>query len=440
MRVISWLDLDAGQRADLVERRSTSRAMFVPALRAQIAGLVDEVEAGGDQAVVAATGRFDGVDLSPGGLVMDAPRIAAIAEATPSAVREAIATAIAQSKAFNEALMPNATWRREIAAGVEVGEKVTPIESAGLFVPAGKGSFPSVLVQIGVPAGVAGVERTVVVTPPDPESGLPDSAVCEVARQLSITRMICANGPAGIAALALGTESVDPVVKIVGPGSPPVAAAMLECQHRGCVTQMVLGPTESVIVADASADIDLLAADLLNEAEHGPDSQAFVVTPDGELVRELQERVAERLSRLPAQRAEWASIAITQNGGVVVVDDLAQAAEVVNLIAPEHVQLAVEDPEGLLDDIVNAGEVLLGQGASFSLANYVIGVPASLPTGRFARVSSGVTAETFLKRTSLARVTGEGNASLSDAALTLAEHEDFPAHADALKARDGDQG
>jgi len=226
-------------------------------------------------------------------------------------------------------------------------------------------------------------------------------------------------------------------VKIVGPGSPPVSAAMLECQSRGCVTQMVLGPTESVIVADGSADLDRLAADLLNEAEHGPDSSVFLITAEEAILAELGSRVEQRLAALPEQRSEWARIAITRNGGAVVVADLAEAAELVDLIAPEHVQLAVADPEALLAEITHAGEVLLGQGASFALANYTVGVPASLPTGRFARVSSGITVETFLKRTSIAKLTDAAVSTIDEAALALADHEDFPAHAEALRVRRG---
>ncbi|CAB4866296.1 MAG: histidinol dehydrogenase [Actinobacteria bacterium] len=435
MRVINWADLDVGARTALVAREATARAMFDPALGEQIKSLVDDVAARGDQAVTDATKRFDGVTLDPGSLLLGPAEIAAGADQISPEVKEAIAVAIRSSRAFNEAAVPEREWRKAMSEGYEVGEKITPITSVGLFVPAGKGSFPSVLIQIGTPAAVAGVAQQLVIVPPDPATGLPDPAVLEVARQLDITQVLCANGPAGVAAAALGTESIPQVVKVVGPGSPPVSAAMLECQRRGCVTQMVLGPTESVIVADRSADLDRLAADLLNEAEHGPDSSAFLITADAEIVEPLSERVEARLDDLPAQRAEWARIAITDNGGVIVVSDLAQAAALVDEIAPEHVQLAVADPEALLGLISHAGEVLLGQGASFSLANYTVGVPASLPTGRFARVSSGITVETFLKRTSVAKLTDAAAETVAEAALKLAEHEDFPAHAAALRAR-----
>jgi histidinol dehydrogenase len=435
MRTLRWSELDDRSRLALIERAATSRAMFAPQLREQIAGLVDDVEVRGDQAVVDALKNFDGVDVLPERLLLSADAIEQGASSVSPEVVSAIEVAIERSKEFNSSLLPASSWRRELKPGLVVGEKITPIESAGLFVPSGKGSFPSVLVQIGTPATVAGVERRLVIVPPDPATGAPDPAVLEVARQLGITEVLCANGPAGVAAAALGTESIDPVLKIVGPGSPPVSAAMLECQRRGCVTQMVLGPSESAIVADSSADIDLLAADFLNEAEHGPDTSAFLILWDEALVEPLSERVMARLAQLPEQRAEWATTAITENGGVVIVSDAEEAAALVNSIAPEHAQLAVEDPEALLELITNAGEVLLGQGASFSLANYTVGVPASLPTGRFARVSSGITAETFLKRTSVAKVSPEANEALTDAALALAEHEDFPAHAAALRAR-----
>ena len=435
MRVVHYSSLDAAARRQLIERPDTSRAMFDPELRSQIEQLVDSVEARGDAAVADALAKYDGVTLN-GPALLGPEQIAKAAATVAPEVRSAIKVAVRSSLEFNWALMPEPLWRRELQPGLEVGEKITAIESAGLFVPSGKGSFPSVLVQIGTPASVAGVQRLVVIVPPLPGGGgQVDPAVLAVAQELGIEQVLCANGPAGVAALALGTETIDPVVKIVGPGSPPVAAAMLECQRRGCVTQMVLGPTESAIIADGSADLDLLAADLLNEAEHGPDSSAFLITPTVELVDALRERVESRLADLPEQRAEWARIAIANNGGVVIVKDLSEAAQLLNAIAPEHAQLAVADPEALLEQVTNAGEVLLGQSSSFSLANYTIGVPASLPTGRFARVSSGITAETFLKRTSIAKLSAEANESLTDAALALAEHEDFPAHAAALRAR-----
>ena len=200
MRVINWADLDVGARTALVAREATARAMFDPALGEQIKSLVDDVAARGDQAVTDATKRFDGVTLDPGSLLLGPAEIAAGADQISPEVKEAIAVAIRSSRAFNEAAVPEREWRKAMSEGYEVGEKITPITSVGLFVPAGKGSFPSVLIQIGTPAAVAGVAQQLVIVPPDPATGLPDPAVLEVARQLDITQVLCANGPAGVAA------------------------------------------------------------------------------------------------------------------------------------------------------------------------------------------------------------------------------------------------
>lgn len=256
-----------------------------------------------------------------------------------------------------------------------------------------------------------------------------------VARDLGLEEVFRANGPAGIAALALGTATFPKVRKVVGPGSPPVQAAQILCQLHGCHTQMLLGPSESLVIADDSADPRLLAADLLNEAEHGPDSASVLVTDSAALLDAVQGELNEQLEALPEPRRSYARVALGENGAAVRVTDLEEAATVANLYAPEHMQIVARDDEAVLRGIDHAGEVLLGQATPISSANYVLGVPAALPTGGFARVTGGVTAHTFLKRTSIARATPEALAKLAPAVLALAEHEGFPAHAAAVRAR-----
>jgi histidinol dehydrogenase len=353
-------------------------------------------------------------------------------------VVSAVRGAIANIRAFNEVVVRDGDWRLELGPGLLVGEKATPIASAGLFVPSGKGSFPSVLTQLGTPAVVAGVPEIAVVVPPMPGGdGAVDPAVLCVARELGLGNVYRANGPAGIAALAFGTETIPKVRKVVGPGSPPVQAAQIECQRFGCHTQMLLGPSESLIIADDSADVRLLAADLLNEAEHGPDSSSLLVTDSEELLSAVSGLLRDRLRVLPEPRRSYARSALGRNGGCVLTVDLDEAVEFANEYAPEHMQLAVreEDQEALLGRLQHAGEILLGQHTPISAANYTIGVPAALPTGGFARVTSGVTAETFLKRTSIARVHPAALRAMAPAALALAAHEGFPAHAAAIRAR-----
>jgi histidinol dehydrogenase len=237
--------------------------------------------------------------------------------------------------------------------------------------------------------------------------------------------------------LAFGTESIPQVRKIVGPGSPPVQAAQIQCQLYGCHTQMLCGPSESLIIADESADVRLLAADLLNEAEHGPDSASVLVTHSEALLRAVQQETAKQLDELPEPRKSYARLALGENGGCVLTSDLDESIDVANEYAAEHMQLVVDSAieQATVDRLIHAGELLIGQNTPVSAGNYVIGVPAALPTGGFARVTSGITAETFLKRMSLAKADERALEEIIPAVLAFADHEGFPAHAAAAAAR-----
>ncbi len=437
MRVLEWGGLDDAARDQLIGRGVT--AIFDPQLRDSVGLIIDDVRENGDAAVIRALAKFDGCAVAQGGLRITEAEFASARGSVPAPVQEAIAEGIANVRAFNEELTREREWRVEIQPGLTVGEKSTAIASAGLFIPSGKGSFPSVLVQIGTPAVVAGVPEIAVVVPPLPGgAGEVDPAVLCAADQLGIRNIFRANGPAGVAALAFGTESIPKVRKVLGPGSPPVQAAQIACQQYGCHTQMLLGPSESLIIADDSADPRLLAADLLNEAEHGPDSASLLVTDSRSLAEATQLELAGQIAALPEPRRAYAHAALGENGGAILVADLEETALVANWYAPEHMQIVARDEEAVLAMIDHAGEILLGQQTPMSLANYVIGVPAALPTGAFARVTGGVTAETFLKKVSIAKADAGALERLSPAALALAEHEGFPAHAAALRARKSD--
>jgi histidinol dehydrogenase len=434
-----WADLDAAARAAFLARGLDD--IFDPALQASIAALVADVREHGDAAICRALERFDGCSVAPGDLrVTDAEFAAARAE-TPAAVQDAIRQAIDHSRRFNERALEHGDWRFDIEPGLMVGEKRTAIASAGLFVPSGKGSFPSVLVQIGTPAVVAGVPEIRVVVPPIPGSdGKVDPAVLVVADELGLRDVFRANGPAGVAALAFGTESIAACRKVLGPGSPPVASAQLEMQRHGVVGMQILAASESMVIADATADSRLLAADLLNEAEHGTDSASVLLTWEPEVIERVQPELVRQLAALPEPRRTMAAAAIGVNGGAVLVRDRAEAIEVANLYAPEHMQLATADDEAVLAGIEHAGEVLLGQHTPFSAGNYLIGIPATLPTSGYARVTSGVTALAFTKTISLARASAEALAVMAPAIVALADHEGFPAHAAVIHERLDAQG
>jgi histidinol dehydrogenase len=435
MRRQVWNDMNVAARDALMRRGIDD--IFDPALRRSIGQLIDDVRDRGDAAVADALGRFDGIDVSP-----DALRVTAdeFDRASVSAeVDAAIDDAIAHLRAFNEAQMEQARdWSFESEPGLTVGEKITPITSAGLFTPSGKASYPSVAYQLAVPAVVAGVPSVSLVVPPIPGgSGDVDPAVLVVCRKLGITDVFRVNGPAGIAALGFGTETIPKVRKIVGPGSPAVTIAQVEMQRHGVATMMLLGPTESLVIADGSADAVLLAADLLIEAEHGTDSTVVLITDSSTLADAVDAELDRQLAGLAGVRATAARASLGPNGGCILVDSLDVAVAIANEFAPEHLQVAVDDAaiDHVVDGLVNAGEILVGQHTPFSAANFVIGCPASLPTSGFAHVSSGITADTFLKRTAVARADAAALARLSPSVLALADHEGFPAHGDALRLR-----
>ncbi len=434
-RRMTWAAMSESDRAALCHRGLDE--IFDPALRASIGEIIDDVREHGDAAVCRALARWDRIELAPEQLRVTAEEIAgAVVSADVDA---AIDDAIAHLRAFNERLVERASdWSFESEPGLVVGEKVTPIQSAGLFVPSGKASYPSVAYQLAVPAVVAGVREIALVVPPVPGGrGEVDPAVLTVCRKLGIDQVFRVNGPAGIAALGFGTQTFPKVRKIVGPGSPPVTCAQVEMQRHGVATMMLLGPTESVVIADATADPVRLALDLLIEAEHGTDSAVVLVTTSTDLIDATEAEVIRLLATLPPARADAARAALGVNGGAVVVADLDEAAAVVNRYAPEHLQVAVggSAESRLLELLTDAGEILVGQHTPFSAANFVIGCPASLPTSGFAHVSSGITAEAFLKRTAIARADERALRRMGPSIVALADHEGFPAHAAAVRDR-----
>ena len=435
MRRMHWDAMSEVERETLCQRGLDE--IFDPALREAIGRIIEDVRINGDDAVCRALRDFDHISVEPDRLRVTDDELA---QATVSHVVDAaIDDAISHLRTFNNALRARACdWQIESEPGLFVGEKITPIASAGLFVPSGKASYPSVAYQLGVPAVVAGVPELALVVPPVPGGlGEVDAAVLVVCRKLGIDNVFRVNGPAGVAALGFGTATFPKVRKVVGPGSPAVTCAQVEMQRHGVTTMMLLGPTESVVIADDTADPVRLAADLLIEAEHGTDSAVVLVTPSSELADATDAELARQVALLPPIRSAAARAALGINGGCVIVESLVVATAVVNRYAPEHLQLVVDEAvrRTTLDLLTEAGEILLGQHTPFSAANFVIGCPASLPTSGFAHVSSGITVETFLKRTAIAHANETAMLRMAPTVIALAHHEGFPAHAAALEMR-----
>ena len=437
LKIREFAQMSSGDRSALLNRGRD--AIFAPSLQSSITTIIDDVRVNGDDALCRALRNFDGISVEPAQLRVSADEFVQARASLDSAVIAAIRDMIDHIRRFNEQVMERKAqdWSFESEPGLWVGEKVTPIASAGLFCPSGKASYPSVMAQIGAPATVAGVSRIVVITPPIPGStaGAVDPATLVVADELGLRDVFRVNGPAGVAAVAFGTQSIPKVVKVVGPGSPAVTCAQVEVQRYGCSTMMLLGPSESLILADDTANPTLLAADLLNEAEHGADSTVLLVTTSRALIKATDLELERQIAMLPDTRRSAAASSLGINGGAILVASLEAGAEFANLFGPEHMQIVTADDDAMLAMMHCAGEILLGQHTSIASANFVIGCPASLPTSGFANVSSGITAEAFLKRTAVARADETAMRRMAPSVMALADHEGFPAHANAVRVR-----
>jgi histidinol dehydrogenase len=402
-------------------------------LMAQVAPILNEVRLRGDDAVREFTKRFDRADIDPSQFRVSPEEMDRAVKELPDDLREAIELSISNIRKFHERQIEPPFWEIEISPGIIAGEKVLPIASVGLYVPRGKGSFPSMMMMAGVPAKVAGVERIVVVTPPD-EQGKADPATIAAARMIGLDELYAVGGVQAIAALAYGTATIPRVDKIVGPGSGYVLAAK-QILSTEVDTGLPAGPSEAIILADDSTDPLTAVTDLLIEAEHGPDSSAYLVTSDESLAQKALELIPELVSALPDQRKAFCEAVFQSNGGVVLAENLDQAVEFINGFAPEHLQILTRNPHETLETIKYAGEVLLGPFTPGTLANYSIGPNAILPTSGFARTASALSVRDFTRRMSFSTVSEEGFKNLAPKTLTLARYEGFAAHAAALELR-----
>jgi len=398
--------------------------------------ILQEVRQRGDEALLEFTERFDRVKLTPDRLRVSRAEIEHAHQVLDTAVREAIEEAIGNVRAFHTRQMPHEVWFTEVAPGVMAGEKITPISSVGLYVPRGKGAFPSVMYMLATPASIAGVPRIVVCTPPGP-GGEVDPATLVAADLCGVHEIYRIGGAQAMAALAYGTDSIRRVPKITGPGSGIVTAAK-RLLYGTVDIGLPAGPSESITLADDSADPELVARDLLIEAEHGPDSSSLLVTDSHSLVEAVLALLPGKMAALPEWRQNFCRNVFEGSqgtGGIVLAADMRAVVDFVNEYAPEHVEVQVREPFALLPQIKNAGEILIGRYTPFCTGNYCVGTNAVLPTGGFAHTYSCTSVYDFLKRTGIAYLTEEGYASLSETTRRLADFEGFPAHANAVTER-----
>jgi histidinol dehydrogenase len=427
--------LDSLSASERRRRRiRASAVIFGEEMRTYARRILDAVARDGDAAVARYTREWDRVELSAEQFAVREEDFETARATIDPAVRRALEAMIGRVRRFNEWLRPRPDATTELEPGVSVGVRYSAVESAGVYVPSGKGSFPSSFVMLAVPAVTAGVETLAAVVPPRADGSV-DPAILVAADLIGVRRIFRCNGPAGIAAMAIGTGSIPRTAVVVGPGNPVTAAVQMAAAAYGARPIVLLGPSEAVILADESADPSCLALDLLNEAEHGGDSAATLLVTDEALAFRVAAAATRWAERLPEPRRRFALRALTDLGGIFVAH-LGDAIAWINEYAPEHLQLAVRDPGAVSARIRHAGEILLGQYTPFAAANYAIGVPHALPTGGWAAAASGVSVLAFMKTTFVAGLTADGLRTVAPVAAALGRHEGFPAHVQAITERE----
>ncbi|MDO6481553.1 histidinol dehydrogenase [Shimia thalassica] len=400
-----------------------------PDVDAVVAEIIADVRARGDAAVIDLTSKFDRLDLTPETLAFSAEEIDAFCEQVSEDDRTALELAATRIRAYHERQMPeDASWTDE--SGATLGWRWTPVSAAGLYVPGGLASYPSSVLMNAIPAKVAGVERLAIVVPtPD---GQANPLVLLAARLAGVDEVYRIGGAQAVAALAYGTETIAPVDKITGPGNAFVAAAKRRVFGKVGI-DMIAGPSEILVIADKDNNPDWIALDLLSQAEHDESAQSILITDDeafGKAVAAAVDKRLETLERRAIAGASWRDY-----GAVITVSDLSAAAQLSNRVAPEHLELCVQNPDGLAEEITHAGAIFLGQYTPEAIGDYVGGPNHVLPTARSARFSSGLSVMDFVKRTTLSKMTLASLRAIGPSAERLAISESLEAHGLSVRAR-----
>lgn len=393
--------------------------------------IVHAVRHEGDQAVARFARQFDKAPVEADSIAATEADFARAEKTLDPKVREALDFMATSIRRFHEDQKPEEMWFHEIRPGVFAGDRTTAIPSVACYIPRGKGAFPSSVLMQAIPAHVAGVKEICIITPPGPDGHI-DDATLVAARMAGVSRVFKAGGAQGIAAVAYGTATIPKCSKVVGPGSPWVGAAKRLVSHLIDVGTPA-GPSELIVLADDTADGRLAGLDLIIESEHGPDSSAFLVTWSRKVAEDALQAIPEFWKQMGEQRVSYSSTVLGgAMGGIVLARDEAEAIAFCNDYAPEHLGVHSEEPFQYLGRLENAGEILLGRHTPPTLGNFVIGVNHVLPTSGWAKTGSPLTVHDFMKRTSVAYVTGKGYPELAKHAEVIATYEGFDGHANAV--------
>jgi histidinol dehydrogenase len=401
---------------------------------AQVKGIIADVRARGDAALVELTNKFDRANVSVDTLKLASEEIDAALKSVTSQQQTAIAVAASRIEAYHKRQLPEDAHFTD-DTGAKLGWRWTSVDSVGLYVPGGTAAYPSSVLMNTIPAKVAGVERIVMVTPAS--GGKINPLVLAAARRAGISEIYRIGGAQAVAALAYGTTTIKPVDKIVGPGNAWVAAAKREVFGQVGIDS-IAGPSEILVIADGANNPDWIAADLLSQAEHDATSQSILITDDAAFADKVAEAATRALAILP--RKDIASRSWNDYAGIIVVEKLADAAPLSDRFAPEHLEIATADPDAILKLVRHAGAIFLGRYTPEAMGDYIAGPNHVLPTSRSARFSSGLSVLDFMKRTTLLSLDARAIATLGPDAIALAEAEGLEAHARSIAARLNNSG
>lgn len=404
--------------------------MDIEGVTSIVSGLLKEIQTQGNAAVKAQIAKFDRWEpASDDALLVSTEDMAKAYDSIDTALRDALHLAYDRIESYHQKLMPK-TWMDKEANGTILGQKVTAVDRAGLYIPGGKAAYPSSLLMNVIPAQVAGVKEIVVCTPtPDDEINELLLAACHLCK---VTKVFKVGGASAIGAMAYGTETIPKVDVITGPGNIFVATAK-KLVYGEVNIDMIAGPSEIGILADESAREDYIAIDLLSQAEHDEMASSILITTDGELANRVSDKVEEFLGTL--SREEIARKSIEERGAIIVVQDMDEAIELMNEIAPEHLEVITKDPMGLLDKIKHAGAIFLGENTPEPIGDYVAGPNHTLPTGGTAKFYSPLSVEHFLKKSSIISMSKEGMQEIGGACAMIAHTEGLTAHEESVRIR-----
>ncbi len=393
------------------------------------ARIVEDVRGRGDEALIDYASEFDHITLTPSELRVDEESLRRRAAQVDAPVLTALRESIKRVRAFHE-FERQSSWEVEMERGVRLGQRITPVERAGLYVPGGTASYPSSVVMNVVPAQVAGVGRIVVTTPP--RAVEQNSAVCAALVELGITEVFAIGGAQAIAALAFGTETVPRVDVITGPGNKYVAAAK-KLVFGAVGIDSIAGPSEVIIIADETARADYIAADMIAQAEHSPEASALLVTTSNQLAQETALEITRQAQDLP--RRSIVEQSLGEYGAIIVVENIKVACEIVNDLAPEHLEVIAREEDAIVNRVRNAGAIFCGPHSPEAVGDYIAGPNHVLPTGGAARFSSALGVQNFLRRTSIIRYTLAELERVAPMIEALAEAEGLSAHARSARIR-----